>query len=146
MHSHIFGYVHLRKRVINLLLVFHDTSSAPACQPLNTLGGQAVSLVIGHLIGTYLEVDLWLRQALATALAIGFMVKVGFIHPPAAAACVVFSSGKMSWIQVGMMLFGNLLAVLSSTLINNWDQRRQYPTFWGFRPINDYISSVKGKK
>jgi hypothetical protein len=45
-----------------------------------------------------------------------------------------------------MMLVGNVLAILSSTLINNWNDQRQFPTFWGFRPINDYISAVFAKE
>mmetsp|Transcript_11288 Transcript_11288/g.27175 ORF Transcript_11288/g.27175 Transcript_11288/m.27175 type:complete len:80 (+) Transcript_11288:660-899(+) len=75
------------------------------------------------------------------------MVKCGVIHPPAGAAAVIFSTGNFTWIQMGMMLVGNVLAILSSTLINNWSDKRQYPTFWGFRPINDFVSSVfAGKK
>ena len=124
----------------------YGLTSAPASQPRNAIVGQTLGLSIAHLIGTYLEVELWLRQSLATALAIGVMVKCGVIHPPAGAAAVVFSSGKMSWIQVGMMLFGNVLAILSSTLINNWSDKRQFPTFWGFRPINDFVASLMAKK
>ncbi|KAL3936684.1 MAG: hypothetical protein SGBAC_008056 [Bacillariaceae sp.] len=101
-----------------------------------------LGLSIAQLIGTHLKAELWLRQSLAIASAIGVMAKCGVMHPPAGAAAVVFSSGKFSWIQVGMMLAGNVLAMLSSTFINNWNDKRQFPTFWGFRPINDFILSV----
>ncbi|KAL3926200.1 MAG: hypothetical protein SGBAC_013568 [Bacillariaceae sp.] len=118
----------------------YGLTPAPASQPRNTIVGQMLGLTIAHLIGTYLDVELWLRQSLAIASAVGIMVKCGVIHPPAGAAAVVFSSGKLSWTQMGMMLAGNVLAILSSTLINNWNDKRQFPTFWGFRPINDYVS------
>jgi CBS-domain-containing membrane protein len=67
------------------------------------------------------------------------MVKFGVTHPPAGAAALVFASGNYSWAQVGLMLMANLSAILCATLINNWSTRRQYPTFWGFREVNDII-------
>lgn len=63
------------------------------------------------------------------------MVKFGVTHPPAGAAALVFSSGEQSWIQVGIMLMGNVVAIVCATAINNWNKKRQYPTFWGLRPI-----------
>ncbi|CAJ1961153.1 unnamed protein product [Cylindrotheca closterium] len=129
-----------------LMGLHYGLTSAPASQPRNAIVGQVLGLTIAHLIGSYLDVELWLRQSLAIACAVGIMVKCSAIHPPAGAAAVVFSSGTFTWIQVGMMLVGNVLAILSSTLINNWNDQRQFPTFWGFRPINDYFSALFSAK
>lgn len=80
---------------------------------------------------------------------LGVMVKSGVIHPPAAAAAIVFSSGNTSWPPlVGIMLVGNVIAILCATsiLVNNWSEKRHYPTSWGFRPIHDFISSYIKKE
>ncbi|KAL3943625.1 MAG: hypothetical protein SGBAC_002293 [Bacillariaceae sp.] len=116
-----------------LMTLQYGLTAAPASQPRNAIVGQTLALTIAWLIGQIDDMELWLRQTLATSLAIGVMVKFGVTHPPAGAAALVFSSGKQSWRQVGLMILGNVIAVLSATLINNWNDKRQYPTFWGFR-------------
>lgn len=116
---------------------------APASQPRNAIVGQTLALCIAYGIGKADSLELWLRQSLATSLAIGVMVKFGVTHPPAGAAALVFSSGNFSWKQVGLMLMANVIAIFCSTLINNWSVRRQYPTFWGFREINDMMFKTK---
>ncbi|CAJ1958792.1 unnamed protein product [Cylindrotheca closterium] len=128
-----------------LMTLQYGLTAAPASQPRNAIVGQTLALIIACLIGQLDELELWLRQSLATALAIGVMVKFGVTHPPAGAAALVFSSGRQSWRQAGLMILGNVIAVLSATLINNWNAKRQYPTFWGFRPITS-LFSPKTKK
>lgn len=121
----------------------YGLTAAPASQPRNAIVGQTLALTIARLIGQIDDMELWLRQTLATSLAIGVMVKFGVTHPPAGAAALVFSSGKQSWRQVGLMILGNVIAVLSATLVNNWNDKRQYPTFWGFRLIASLFGGRK---
>lgn len=123
----------------------YGLTAAPASQPRNAIIGQALSLTIAHLIGQISGLELWLKQTLATSLAIGVMVFLGVTHPPAGAAALVFSGGKMSWRQLGLMILGNVIAILSATLINNWNDKRQYPTFWGLRPITTIFGPKKKK-
>ena len=43
------------------------------------------------------------------------------------------------------MLAGNLLAILCATVINDLNNRRQYPTSWGFRYWQKHFFGGKGK-
>ena len=112
--------------------------TAPASQPRNIIIGQILSLCVAQVIGHAKHLELWLRQSVATSLAIAFMVKLGVTHPPAGAAALFFSSGNSSWTQVALMLMGNVIAIICATLINNWSDKRQYPTFWGLQPISEF--------
>ena len=62
--------------------------------------------------------------------------------PPAGAAALLFSSGERSWQQIGMMLVGNVVAIACAALVNNSYEKRQYPTFWGLKPILDHFPSL----
>jgi len=95
-------------------------TAAPASQPRNALLGQGISIAIAIGISKTPLED-WLKQSLATALAVTTMVKVGVTHPPAGAAAHLFSTGKYGWL--------NMLAVMLANLASE----RQYPTFWGFQ-------------
>jgi CBS-domain-containing membrane protein len=80
--------------------------------------GKTMGLCIAQGIGQISALQVWLKQALATALALRVTVKSGVIHPPAAAAAIVFSSGNTSWPpQVGIMLVGNVIAIFCATSI-----------------------------
>ena len=79
---------HLEPAVQTYFLAFfhvqqYGLTAAPASQPRNAIVGQAVALVIAQLIGTRTEMDIWLKQSIATSLAIAVMAKLGVIHPPA---------------------------------------------------------------
>eukprot|EP00525_Craspedostauros_australis_P012342 CAMPEP_0198110652 /NCGR_PEP_ID=MMETSP1442-20131203/2673_1 /TAXON_ID= /ORGANISM="Craspedostauros australis, Strain CCMP3328" /LENGTH=135 /DNA_ID=CAMNT_0043766799 /DNA_START=74 /DNA_END=481 /DNA_ORIENTATION=+ len=117
----------------------YGLTAAPASQPRNALVGQFLSLVISQSIAQLDSVEPWLRQSLATALAVGVMVKLGITHPPAGAAALLFSTGRFTWNQVWIMLMANAVAVVLATLLNNFNDKRQYPTFWGFRPIRELL-------
>lgn len=119
----------------------YGLTAAPASQPRNAILGQFIGLIIAQSIGQALNLETWLKQTLATALAISCMVKLGVTHPPAGAAAMIFSNGTRTWQQVGMMLLGNVIAIVCATIVNNLSDKRQYPTFWGFQPIIDLFQS-----
>jgi len=60
-----------------LMTLQNSLTAAPAPQPMNAVLGQAISLAIAIGIGSISGLDLWLRQSLATALAIMTMAKLG---------------------------------------------------------------------
>jgi len=128
-----------------LMTLQYGLTAAPASQPRNAIVGQLLSLVIAQSIGQIDEMEVWLRQSLATALAIGTMVKLGITHPPAGAAALLFSSGRFVWDQVWIMLFANVVAILAATLFNNLHDKRQYPTFWGFGILEDLLIATTSK-
>mmetsp|Transcript_29533 Transcript_29533/g.45335 ORF Transcript_29533/g.45335 Transcript_29533/m.45335 type:complete len:472 (-) Transcript_29533:269-1684(-) len=125
-----------------LMTLQYGLTAAPASQPRNAIMGQliAISIAIGV---SHLNWELWLRQSLATALAITAMVKFGITHPPAGAAALIFSSGHFNWANLGTMLLGNVIAIVTATVINNLDMRRQYPTFYGISPLFDIFKKEK---
>jgi CBS-domain-containing membrane protein len=126
-----------------LMTLQYGLTAAPASQPRNAIIGQTFSLLIAHSIGQAHNLEPWLKAALATSLAISVMVKCGVLHPPAGAAALLFSSGNHTWAQVGMMLMGNVVAIICAVFFNNLSDRRQYPTFWGLRPIHDMLFADK---
>lgn len=58
------------------------------------------------------------------------MAKLGIIHPPAGAAAIVFSSGKVRWEHFGIFLSGVAITIVTAVGINNMSDKRQYPTSW----------------
>lgn len=111
----------------------YGLTAAPESQPPNIILGQVISLAIAIGVGSIDGLDLWLRQSLATALAVTSMVKLGLTHPPAGAAALIFVGGSNSWGNLAMMLVGNCIAIATSTLINNVNEKRQYPMLRGSR-------------
>jgi len=115
-----------------LMTLQFGLTAAPASQPRNCVLGQLFSLTVA-LVFVYIDgMSGWLRQCLATSISIGGMMKLGIVHPPAGATAFIFSGGGFGWPSMASMLLGNLLAIACATLINNWNEKRQYPTFWGF--------------
>ena len=115
-----------------LVTLQYGLTAAPASQPRNVILGQALSLCIALGISAVPDLPLWFRRTLGTSLAVSVMVRLGITHPPAGAAAMIVSGGMFSWVDVGLMLMGNAVAVVASVLINNVNRKRQYPTFWGF--------------
>jgi hypothetical protein len=115
-----------------LMTLQYGLTAAPASQPRNAIFGQALAGATS-LAFTYIPesvLALWLRQAIAPAIAIGLMVKCGVTHPPAGAHAVLLSSGEYSWVLYGIGLFGTLVSIIPATLVNNLSLKRQYPTYW----------------
>ncbi|KAL7550349.1 hypothetical protein ACHAWF_013597 [Thalassiosira exigua] len=115
-----------------LMTLHYSLTAAPAAQPRNALLGQAVSLSIAMGM-TYTRLETKVRRCLGTSLAIMIMARLGVTHPPAGAACLIFTGGAYNWAHMGIMLVGNVIAIFFATLINDMNVKRQYPTFWGFR-------------
>lgn len=113
-----------------LMTLQYSLTAAPASQPANAFLGQAISLSIAIGVASIDGLDLWLRQSLATALAITTMAKLGLTHPPAGAAALIFAGGSNGWGNLAMMLAGNCIAIITAMLINNFNMRRQYPMTW----------------
>ena len=89
-------------------------------------------MVIAISINYIPNMDVYMKQSLATSLSIFVMVKLGLTHPPAGASALVFSgSNQIGFMNMVFTLLGVIICVLFSALINNTQSKRQYPTFWG---------------
>ncbi|EJK77033.1 hypothetical protein THAOC_01163, partial [Thalassiosira oceanica] len=110
----------------------YGLTSAPAAQPRNVIYGFFVSLSVALLVNLFVPVG-WIRVPFATALAIATMCKMGIPHPPAGAAAATFaSSDKFDGVYFALMLLGTLIAVITAILINNLNDKKQYPTYYAF--------------
>ncbi len=123
---------------------------APPSQPRNALLGQIVSLSIAHVIKIIPFLAIWIKQALAPSISIGAMALLGIVHPPAGASALVFVSGEYSFGTVCVTLFANMIAIGIAVLFNNTNEKRQYPTQWGFvqtwRQLESFFPKSKSKK
>jgi hypothetical protein len=131
------------------LTLLYGLTGAPASQPRNAILGQAISLSIALSFSMYGDdgddddesiMKPWLKQSLATSLAIALMAKFSITHPPAGAAAMIFSSSSsnMKWSNLGFMLVANVVVIGIATVVNNMSTKRQYPTSWG---IPTYMST-----
>ena len=119
----------------------YGLTPAPAAQPRNALYGQTISISIALLVklatATIADTNKWIRIPLATALSIATMARLGITHPPAGASAVLFAANEQfGGIYMGLMLLGNIIAVITATLFNNLNAKRQYPIYWRMAPEN----------
>ena len=128
-----------------LVTLQYSLTSAPASQPRNVILGQAISISIA-LCMTYTRLEANIRRSLGTALCVSLMARLGVTHPPAGAAALIFTGGGYTWVHMGIMLAGNVLAIISAAGINNFNVKRQYPTSWGFGYWIKYVCPRKGSK
>ena len=116
-------------------------TQAPPSQPRTALYGQTVSFIV--TIATlpcvhYFAIPLWLHAPLASSLAIASMAVLGVIHPPAGSTAWIIASNGDSrfpnlpgcWAMFFTLILGNVIAIAMSVLINNFNERRQYPIYW----------------
>ena len=122
-----------------LMTLQYGLTPAPAAQPRNALYGQTISISIALLVklatATIADTSKWIRIPLATALSIATMTRLGITHPPAGASAALFAANeRLDGIYMGLMLFGNIIAVITATLFNNLNAKRQYPIYWRMVP------------
>lgn len=125
--------------------LMYGLSAAPASQPMNAVLGQAVAGAVS-LAFTYIPehvLPVWLRTAVGPAFAIGTMVKLGVVHPPAGAHSVLYASGKYNFTFYALVVLSTAISVIPATFVNNLSSKRQYPTYWGFEQlkVNDSLLS-----
>jgi CBS-domain-containing membrane protein len=51
-------------------------------------------------------------------------------HPPAGAHSVIYSSGEYGWIFYLLVVLASILSLIPAVIVNNFSDRRQYPTYW----------------
>jgi CBS-domain-containing membrane protein len=125
--------------------LLYGLTAAPASQPRNAILGQAVSMTISLALSYIDSMEIWMRQSLATAIAVTCMVKLGITHPPAGASALIFSSGLLDWTHMLMMIAGYVIAIVTATLINNMSNKRQYPLYWGVGFLEEFVPKRKGE-
>jgi len=118
-----------------LMTLQYGLTPAPASQPRNILYGQVVALSLALVLNVAIPASALARVPLTTALAIAAMCKLGITHPPAGAAAAIFASSDVfDPFHALAMLLGNVLAITFAVLINNLNDKRQYPIYYSFVP------------
>ena len=116
-----------------LMTLQYGLTAAPASQPRNALYGQVISISIALIVNVVIPATSeWVRVPVTSALAVSTMCKAGMIHPPAGAAAVIFSSSDRSPVYFGLLLVGNVIAIFYAILINNLNDKKQYPVYYAF--------------
>ena len=129
-----------------LATLHYGLTAAPASQPRNALMGQLVALTIAIAISKS-QLETWMKQSLAAASTVLVITRLGIIHPPAGASAVIFSgSSSLGWSQMGSFLLAYVVIICCSTIINNLNAKRQYPTYWGVGFILDYFKKDEDKE
>ena len=109
----------------------YTLTAAPASQPRNAIFAQVFAITVAICLSYIPNIPPWFRSALAPAIVIPGMAKLGIIHPPAGASAIVFSTWKENnWITMGIFLAGVAITIVTAVGINNMSDRRQYPTSW----------------
>jgi len=126
-----------------LLALQFSLTAAPAAQPRNSFYGSIVALfivmvmkiVLHHLAG----LPLWFTASLGGGGAIFALQKLGFVHPPAAAAAMVFGTNTVSiasdCANAGIFLFCDIVVIALAVFFNNLSETRQYPMYWSLNPF-----------
>eukprot|EP00553_Chaetoceros_curvisetus_P013874 CAMPEP_0204638664 /NCGR_PEP_ID=MMETSP0717-20131115/39975_1 /ASSEMBLY_ACC=CAM_ASM_000666 /TAXON_ID=230516 /ORGANISM="Chaetoceros curvisetus" /LENGTH=192 /DNA_ID=CAMNT_0051658489 /DNA_START=66 /DNA_END=644 /DNA_ORIENTATION=+ len=110
-------------------------TAAPASQPRNVIYGTFIAGSIG-ICFSYIPTTIlphWLRLALGTSSAITIMAKLGVTHPPGGALATIYCSGGYHWGHLVMSLIGCWVCISVAVIVNNLNERRQYPMYWSFR-------------
>jgi CBS domain-containing membrane protein len=108
------------------VLVFALPAS-PLAQPWPVIGGNTLAALVGVACARWLP-DAWWVGAVATALAIGLMFSLRFLHPPggAVALLAVLTHTPEFPFAISPVLTDSLLLVLAGVLYNSLTGRR-YP-------------------
>ena len=115
-------------------------TAAPPAQPRQAIYGELVALPISILCNSIPHSILpsWIEIALAPAIGIGVKQYFGLTHPPAGAAAIVFSAMDYSWVHMILFEVGVLISIVLSIIVNNLNEKRQYPTYWNLYPRKYY--------
>jgi len=109
-------------------------------QPRNIIGGHIISGTIGvaldYLVMMPSGLPLYLACAIGPACTIFIMAKLGIIHPPAVAVCVIYLNDvnrfrTLQWLFLAApLMLDCVIMVTVGVLVNNLSKERNYPLYW----------------
>jgi CBS-domain-containing membrane protein len=112
-----------------LMLVF-GFPDAPFAQPRNVLFGYLVSTLVGLCLFHFVSSDWW-AAALAVGMAMGIMMALRIVHPPAAGNPIVIYVLKAKfYFLLFPTLAGVLLILFLALIYNNVTRAARYPKYW----------------
>ena len=112
----------------------YGLTAAPASQPRNCIYGTVIAGSVGLAFSYLTFLPHFARIGLGASFAISGMTKAGVTHPPGGALAVLYASGGYHFGHLLLSLTGNVLAISFSMLVNNANEKRQYPQYWSWKP------------
>lgn len=140
-----------------LCTLMYSAPASPLTQPRNVLFGHVVAAVVGAAVNAITADDVhddegsggggtpgatrsfgmprWMAKAVAPAVAIAALGRMGITHPPAGAVSIIAVSDR-TMIELGfraVYLPAFAMAALSiafAAVLNNSNSKRQYPMVW----------------
>ncbi|KAF2202651.1 hypothetical protein GQ43DRAFT_430586 [Delitschia confertaspora ATCC 74209] len=116
----------------------YNVIRSPLGQPRNALLGHTFSALVGVAITKLFlyhhdfERIRWIAGSVACGLASAVMLLTNTVHPPGGAsallAAVLPEVTDMGWYFVGLIMFGTVLMLFVSLVVNNI--QRQFPLYW----------------
>lgn len=118
-----------------LVAILYGAPHSSFAQPRAVIGSHMVAATVA--VGTvHLGVPTHVAVAVAPATAIALNHRLGLLHPPAAAAALIFVTGTEQLQAIGWMylllplLVANAVCLLMAASINNLSTARQFPLYW----------------
>ena len=103
---------------------------SPFSQPRHIVLGHTLSTLMGLAVLMTLGAHWW-SMALAVALSIMVMMKLGTMHPPAGSNPLIVMMLKPGWVfALTPTLVGAVLLVVLGVLLINLQPDKHYPRYW----------------
>ena len=110
-----------------LLFAYPDS---PFSQPRHIVLGHTLSTLLGLTVLMLFGADWW-SMALAVALSIMLMMKLGTMHPPAGSNPLIVMMLKPGWLfALTPTLVGSLVLVVLGVWLVNLQPDKHYPRYW----------------
>lgn len=125
-----------------LVAILFGAPHSSFAQPRSVIGANMIAASIAvcmHYLSSPAHLNAFPRRlaiAFAPATAIAVNHRLGLLHPPAAAAALIFVSGDdeitaMGWTFLLLpLLVGNAICLALAVAFNNLSSTRQYPLYW----------------
>ena len=124
-----------------LCTLMYSAPASPLTQPRNVLFGHLAAAVVGAAVNAITADDdnggmpRWVAKAVAPAVAIAALGRMGITHPPAGAVSIIAVSDR-TMIELGfrvvyLPVFAMAaLSIAFAAVLNNSNSKRQYPMVW----------------
>ena len=119
-------------------VVLFAVPESPLSQPANIFFGQLQSAIIGLICRMYIAENMGtiaFALPLAVTSSLMLMMVTRTVHPPAGgtvAIAVLSSPGidRLGWGFLIPVLYGSILCVILSVIVNNFRPKTRYPLYW----------------
>ncbi len=111
----------------SMVLVFGYPEN-PFSQPKNILFGHLLTSLVGILFLYFLPLPVYIMIPLAVGLAVGLMILLNVVHPPAGANPIIVIMGSVSLdYLINPIITGSLIILGFGVILNRLILKKKYP-------------------